>query len=204
MLVSELLTSMRYSLNDPNATAFSDPELVDYVNLALNNIHQTLVRIDSDMVRTMQTITTVSGTAYYALPASYWSTAYVHVDGQTTPLDGPKSPSEFLKYPAAQSPGIPTMFMTDATYIYFRPVPNAVMTIYHFHHAPRALVTTASTMPWSGIFDMVVRQFVQLYALNRDEYSLETETALFTLLEKKALDIAGMRLPEYQELDIYP
>ena len=195
---------MRYSLNDDKSLTFKDPELLDYVNLALNHIHQILIRMDSEMVRSTDTITTDDGTAYYDLPVGYWATAYVHVDGQTEPLEGPKSPSDFLKYPAAQSPGTPTMFLTDPLYIYFRPVPNAIMTIYHYYYAARALVTTASTMPWNGIFDMAVRQFVQLYALNRDEYSLETETALFTLLEKQALDIAGMRLPEYQELDIYP
>ena len=57
MTVGELITSVRYDLNDPQGIEFSDQELIEYINRSQEWINQELIELGSYLVAKKTTLT---------------------------------------------------------------------------------------------------------------------------------------------------
>ena len=63
MLVSDVLLSLRFNLNDTKSVEFSDSELIEAINSTIRYINTALVNINSSIVQKKMTITPTNGSA---------------------------------------------------------------------------------------------------------------------------------------------
>jgi hypothetical protein len=190
---TEIIASVRYDVNDPDKTGFTDPELLDYLNRGLKHVHSRLVLWDADIVRYLDTVNVLATDDDYPLPAGYWSTSFMYIDGENQPMRRLKV-ADLIAYPVTQT-GTPFGFLLNATEIILRYMPNAAKTLYHYYYKEYTALALGDAMPYNGLFDQAVRQFISATALNRDEYNIQVESSVFGTLEKAAMDIMNQRLP---------
>jgi hypothetical protein len=201
-LVSAIITSVRYDINDPNSTAFADTELLDYLNRAGEHVHKLLIQQDSDLVKSKQTITLAEDDEDYSLESDYWTTSFAYVDGADTNL-GRISMGELAVMPASSYQGEPKSYCIINDTFYVRPVPTSSEdgdSLYHWYFPKWTDLETTDNMPFNDLFNQAIRQFVAMTALNRDEYNVQVETGLLGMLEQEALKIAISRYP-FVEID---
>jgi len=196
---SELIASARIDIADPSSTVFTDAQMLDYLNRGFRQVHEKLVEWDADIIRARQTIAVTSGDDAYDLPAGYWLTCFMYIDGEANHLIQLKADA-LLKYPVTQT-GTPFGYLISGTEIILRWMPNATKTLYHYHYIAYSNLALLATTPFNGLFDQVARQFVASMALNRNEYNTQVELAILKYLEESAWNIMNKRLPS---IDITP
>ena len=191
---TEIIASARYKLADWDKRAFTDPELLDYLNEGCGFIHKLLIKYGSDLVQSSTDIAGLTGIDNYDLPASYWATAYFQVDGETDYLTKGYQ-ADLVRMPAADYPGTPKLYIIRNTKVYLRPVPDADVTIYHIYYPKWTNLALAVDMPFNDLFSDVIKQFLVMMALNRDEYNIQTDSGFYAILEKAAKDVHIQRMP---------
>lgn len=87
--LAQLRTKVRERADIENSTFIDDTELNGYISASYARLHELLVQSGIAYFESEQTITTVAGTASYALPAAYYATIGVDFQrstGQYLPL----------------------------------------------------------------------------------------------------------------------
>jgi len=200
--VADILTSVRYDLKDTAGVNFEftssgeeNGELIDYLNRGLGHLAALLQQYGSDLVKKAGTITITAGVREGTLPTDFVrfayegrnETGYTSKIGEHRPLARIQGETAWLKEITlaealeylSTSTGKPTKVCLLNNQALFLPYADAAYTAdVFYYYNPAKLTISASVIPFSGIFDQVLQQFVVTLALNRDEYNAQFEQNL--------------------------
>jgi hypothetical protein len=154
-------------------------------------------RENSELGRTTGSISATDGTASYSTLASYimipahqgWILKtyervpiYLCTEEESISYD-PSLESEPEKY-----------YLDGSNNVVFLPTPDASYTVkIPYWGFPTDLTTTASTIPFLGIFDNLIIEAVTMRVQNREEYDLSFERDWMTFLLRQARELIIMR-----------
>ena len=174
MLVSDIITSARYRLNDAGSVEYSDAELLDYVNTVQRFINKFLIAHDSGLVKATTTLDTSSGS--HALPSDFMAIWYVKDDNDVLvrhkdPID---SPVLNMFYP--------TYSVTNPSYYYYV-VGNDIYSNLDsielgYYKKLDDNAATTDTVPLPDSFRNVLLEMVLIIAFNRNEFAINIEELL--------------------------
>lgn len=204
--VAESITQISYELRN-DAGEFTSPELLAYHNRVCEILHFTLVRMESDLVRTGTcSFVTVAGTQSYDLTAAsplpaltdfliphrVWVSTYPPMDmcEEIDLYEGINEEEDSQTGHRAQ----PYSYCILNQTMWFKEVPDAVYTI-EVRYFPNfaTLAATSADIPHHGLFDQAIAQSVILLAKNRDDQSVSLEGQLMSMIEAEALKVLGRR-----------
>lgn len=142
MTPAQIVTAARNKTNASSDTFYSDTELyglIDEAILELFGSEYTLEDVDTS-------ISTVSGTRSYTLPASTISIKRIEWgDEPLTKIDGFRDDDSLTAdNPNTTATGTPRFWYEFADLIYLRPIPDSVATLRLFRFKAPTLITTAT------------------------------------------------------------
>ena len=172
--LSTIATRARVRTRDQNKHAVSDTELLGIANSLLDRIHKKLCDVESNLVYGETYVTTVDGTAEYALSGFNTDISSdfngfmddgVWVDGEDEFLKQASEADKVL-YDYGTSENQPeAYYITEDNMVGFLWVPDDAYTI-HTQYWKRVTALTATdltdTLPWYGILDLVIEDMLVL------------------------------------------
>lgn len=176
MTVGELITAVRYDLNDTQKIEYSDAELIEYINRAQEWINQELIELGSHLVV---------------------KKASLELTNSTAPL-----PADFVKEYAVVARGNvlesipPSDALRDYTYkIYGSRIEAKADTVdlYYFYAFPKyASANDVIVLP--DVLMNILKYLTVLLAKNRIEVPAKLEASLIQDLRKKLQSYAELGL----------
>lgn len=190
---------------DANETQWADAELLAYLNDALEYVHSILIRENSELAVTYDTITIVAGTQEYELSGNldnFYAMCPKGVWFSTEPNSlTPVNYEEKIHSGTTTSDLVPVAYYLTATHLGVIPIPTAtavaVSATLHcrFFTMPTELAVDG-TMPYKNLFNRAAKRFMESMALIRNENSTAADvSALYNTLETAAMDIIKKRTP---------
>ena len=173
--VQDLLIGVRYRINDTDSVEYTDAELIDYVNEALQVVGNELCRLGAEAVRKRAALTLTDGSA--ALPSDFVREVEVKSgDAVLLPLPDPEEVDE-------------TTYAIEGGRIY-----SGASELSLLYCAALPLVSApGDTLPLPDFFAPLLRQMVVFIALNRNEFDTSVEQALLTAFQGQILSLARLR-----------
>lgn len=197
-IVNTIITECRYALIDTEKTQFSDTELINYLNECCDIVHQTLVDMKSELVRTgTTTITTASGTERYTLPDDLWRTHKVWADGED-PMEECEEGDRY-QYVKSEEDGdtsartTPDSYYLEGDNIGLLPYSDSIYNINIIYYPAYSELVLTDTMLYKGFFNSQIRQGIILLAKNRNELGSPVEGVLMDIYQNRALALTRSR-----------
>ena len=204
MTVSEFITDISYSLRNDSGEFIND-ELLTYLNRSYNFLYNILVKQKSEIVQTgSNSFSTIAGTQSYDLTSSginitdMWVPHRVWVS-KYEPMnvcyeEDLYSAINLEEQGSTGSRTRPTDYCLIGNTIWFKQVPNDIYTI-NLKYFPTfsKLTSTASEMPFLGMFNLALGQAVEMYAKYRNEININLDTQLTQLFNTETLWMLGKR-----------
>lgn len=200
---AEVIASLRFELFDADETQYTDAELLNYLNLALEVLYEILVYREFDIVRTgTGSFVTVAGTQEYDLSGESMGDLWIAHRVWVSEEENMDKCTEKQIYPAlhAEEAGTvasrtePTEYVMVGDYMWFKEVPDAVYTInvrYFPNFVP--LSSTSSNMPYKNFFNQQAIKAASLIAKNRNAGDIVLEAQLQQIFEDRALRLLERR-----------
>jgi hypothetical protein len=204
---SSLIQSAWWDLRSDESGDYTRQEMLGYLQRGLRLLANELAARKSTLVSktvesgSMDWASEIAG-GVIALPLDYLSLYDLHVQGRTSlgPL-GLISAADRFRITS----GSPGWYFLDQGSLHVIPVPSDGAVIYLRYaalpelarvaipdtDAETAVLLDAHNLPFRGLFDEALRQFVAMSAANRNEYDTRVEQGLFRMLAKTAHDLAG-------------
>ena len=199
-LVSAIFTAVT-GRTDQTISTSSEPttaQCIQYLNEACEWLVGICAENNSSIGRSQGSITTVDGTASYDdLDPLYTVSDYGWIV-KTNSRDKIELTQEdsILDYsPAATAEGEPTHYYVDGSNnIVFLPTPDAAYSvIIPYWPMPTDLSLTTNTVPFNGVFDGLLIEFITMRIQNRNEYDLDFEYKWLQFLMTQAKRVISMR-----------
>ena len=197
MTGSELSAAVAFGVRDTPETTYTAREKFIYLQEGVKTLAAELARRKSAQVA-QRTILTV-GPEGAALPEDWLGFISARVEGRSTPLplkfrhDFPISAGDYLGcfmeggrlhiYPAPEAGENVELIYAAMPELGRAPIPAD-------DDAARAAL--AVELPFGGLFDLALTEFVKMRCLNRNEYDTKIELGLYRLLQSQAADVAAM------------
>jgi len=176
--ISNIVTSVRYDLRDTGSTQYTDAELLDYANRAIEALDATLSKINSDWVRQEDTTTALASAAdsvtqstrciknrqiFYGTTEIYEkSLGFIH--DRRIHLN---SATGLPKYWAEGGANVEFDYTADQEY---------ALKIYYDQYSAELTIngvggeTSTSNMPHGDQFNQPIREAIVIMARNRQNY----------------------------------
>jgi len=185
MTVEELLTQVRYQINDTDKVEYTDAELIGYVNDGLDFISKELIRLSSPVLLKYTTLSLTDGAA--DLPSDFVREEGV-LDSQGNPLKScpPIKPVDQYGYKIIGNKLYSNNTSVDLFYYAFYPKVSAL----------------TDTIPIPDYMVQLLKEIVIFLALNRNEFSLNVEQELLKVFASQVYDIAKMTGETYYEREL--
>ena len=195
MLVSDIITSARYRLNDVNSVEYSDAELLDYVNTVQQFINKFLMSADSALIKTTTTLDTSSGKA--ALPSDFMAIWYVKDNnGMLVRHKDPVSSPVINQF-------YPMYSLTNPSYYYYVVGTDIYSNLdsldFGYYKKFDDNAATTDTVPLPDSFKNLMVEMVLIIAFNRNEFSVNVEETLTQQFSKALISLISNYDFAYQE-----
>lgn len=180
MTANDILTAARYLVRDPDGNDLSDSLGLSFLNNGLRMIHQTLLNVESDLIRAKASITTVDGTQEYTLETaggSEISTAGILHLGIWEDEDEGLMLERVIKsdlinrgYDIDEEGEPRRWYPVELNKIGFHPVPDDEYTINVFYWEDYKTVSnTSSDIPYKELFNAALKYWVAMEYLQSIE-----------------------------------
>ena len=198
MLYSELITDMRYELDDADSTRWSDAALLSFVKRATRRIHDILVKNFIEFAQTSATISAVSGTESYDLPSDFAVPVGLHN------LTKRKKYTHIFKDDGLRvASGAASEYWSiigDKIYLDGAPTEDATLTLYYYPVAD-STITVLSTIPYDEkLYDSLL-MYAALLAKNVDEMEIGVDVSMLQDIETTLVNMYGRLEPDCQGLE---
>jgi hypothetical protein len=196
MLVSEALTEIRVELDDELSTRWTNDKLIALIKKAVRRLAGILAANDIDAGKKSATITTVSGTQVYTLPTDFMRDIGLFRQDTGVPL---------IRVPDARWETLPSTTPVSSYYairtassgmpaavalsLLIKGTPDAALalTLAYWPRLDGLTFTTSASLPYNGLFDDLIMEYVSLRAKNIDEMNVTTDAQLLQEMENKVL-----------------
>ena len=193
-LANDALYIIRGGLGDQQSTRWSAKFILSELNRAIQRMLAIFKRnaLDYGMGRTVFTI--AAGADSFPLPADFRGAVGLYQSGKIVTLKG----AEELETITATMPL--AVWAVDGSNGNVKNAPTADTSLtLRYWQAPADLTSTASTMPWNGVFDGPLCDYVRLRLANYDEMTVSQDMQLMQDLENNMLTLAISRNPTVKE-----
>ncbi len=198
MLYSELLTDMRYELDDSDSTRWPDDALMSFVKRANRRIHDILVKNFIEFAQTSVEISVISGTESYDLPSDF--AIPVGLYNLTTRV---KYTHIFKDSGLRVKAGVTSQYWSiigDKVYLDGAPTEDATLTLVYYPVADNT-ITTASDVPYDDkLYDSTL-MYASLLAKNVDEMEIGVDVSMLQDIETTLVNMYGRLDPDCQGLE---
>ena len=193
-LANDALYIIRGGLGDQQSTRWSDKFILSELNRAIQRMLAIFKRnaLDYGMGRTVFTI--AAGADSFPLPADFRGVVGLYQSGKLVTLKG----AEELETITATIPLAVWAVDGSSGNVKNAPTADTSLTLRYWQ-APADLSSTASTMPWNGVFDGPLCDYVRLRLANYDEMTVSQDMQLMQDLENNMLTLAISRNPTVKE-----
>lgn len=160
---------LRGPLQDASQTNYSDNELWDYFNKAISFLSKELARLGFNIGLEEETLTYTAGTYYMALPSGFLRMAvndegfervYNQTDNHHLMYMAEEAEIDSWADESASDDGTPSKFYFRGNYLYIHPRPDVSTTVKFLCFKKQTITNDDSTIPWNGLFDELIEQFV--------------------------------------------
>lgn len=193
-LANDALYIIRGGLGDQQSTRWSDKFILNELNRAIQRMLAIFKRnaLDYGMGRTVFTI--AAGADSFDLPADFRGVVGLYQSGNLVTLKG----AEELETITATIPLAVWAVDGSSGSVKNAPTADTSLTLRYWQ-APADLTSTASAMPWNGVFDGPLCDYVRLRLANYDEMTVSQDMQLMQDLENNMLTLAISRNPTVKE-----
>jgi len=189
-LVSDLITDVRYYINDTESSRFSDAYLLSLIKLATARANRIAQRNGLQFAKKKGALTCTANQAYVDLPADYdVALAGPCLFRDDTHANIPlKTESQWETIISASALANAQIDIENSRInLNGTPTSATALTFYYYPTVATASMTAGSTMPWSGRLDDIIKQYAQMRAMNIDEMDVSYDTQLLADLETQIL-----------------
>jgi hypothetical protein len=184
-LVSDIITSARYDINDASSTLFTDAAILSVVKRAVTRANRIVQRNAIQFAKKKATLTTVANQAYVALPTDFDVDIGLWRDADHTKLE--KS-TEMVWEQIVTADSLENWYLDlENSRILFNGTPTSAetLTFYYYPLIDISAYTTATTMPWSGRLDDIIVEYVSLRLKNTSEMNVDVDLQLLQDFENQ-------------------
>lgn len=183
MLFSELITELRYELDDTQSTRWTDAKLLSFLKRAIRRTYNIAINAHVKYLRGETTVTTEAGTSLYNLPSDC-ATVYNLYDSNGETLEHlnddrwhratlDNEPNTYWRMNGTQvEVGATPQDAADLTLVYYKKFDNTA--------------TTTSTVPLEQLQDLYI-DYAAMRAKNVDEMSLNSDMTFLREWESNIL-----------------
>jgi hypothetical protein len=202
--VGTLKTRVLYDLSDISQHNYVDAEIWIQFNKGLNFVSKELSKFDSKVGVTDTTLTIAASGNSTSLNAAFLNFAvneksepkvFNVTAGYPRMTQAKESDIDYWEQQTSVDTGTPSEFYLRGLTFYVHPWALIETTIKYYYHPIKTIVNDASTMPWDGLFDEAIAQFVVMALRMRDERlnMTQLDSFLFDVLKKDVMDILFKR-----------
>lgn len=199
MFVSEALNEIRIELDDALSTRWTDANIITLIKKSVRRLGTILFTNDINVGKKVASITLASGTAAYDLPADFMAEVGVFTSaGVPIPRVNDYQWETMSTSTPANSFYIirqedPSAGLTGDPQILFKATPSATGTLklVYWPRLDSLTVGAGSTLPYQGMFDDMVLEYVTMRCKNIDEMNVNTDAQLLQEMEMKIVAAYG-------------
>ncbi len=187
-LVSDVITSVRYEINDIDKTRFTtDTPILSYVKRAVSRANRIAERNALQFAKKKVTLTTVANQSYVSLPTDFDVDIGLWRDSSHTKIKK-CTESEWEQIISAATVDYWYLDIENSR-ILFNGTPASVetLTFYYFPKIDTSAYATTTTMPWEGKIDDIIVEYVSLRIKNLDEMDVSIDLQLLQDMENQIL-----------------
>ena len=200
MLVSEAINEIRIELDDLLSTRWTDANILTLIKKAVRRLGGILYTNDISVGKKTYAFSTVNGTQAYALPTDFMADVGVFRQDTLSPVLKVSdyqweimsaSVGESLYYIVrTESLGSPA---EDVAAILFKSTPASAvsMRLVYWPRLDSLTFTTSSDLPYNGMFDDMLLEYVAMRCKNIDEMNVNTDAQLLQEMENKVVAAYG-------------
>lgn len=193
-LANDALYKIRASLGDIQTTRWPDKVILGELDQAVDRMLSILKRNALDYGQGKVDITIPAGAGEFDLPADFRGVVGLYSGGRLIDLRG----AEELETITASAPL--AVWAVDGDKGVVKNAPAAETTVrLRYWQRPPAITQPASLMPWGGIFDAPMCDYVRIRLCDYDEMNTQPNQALLVDLENNMLTLAISRNPTTKE-----
>ena len=187
MLISEAITYIRQELNDSLSSRWtSDSQVLRFIARAVDRAQHVIRKHAPQLQTKAATLSFTGGVATVALPTDFLAPIVLtRTDGKQmaqvaeSDWDSLTDLSEMTAWHVKDNASIE---------VFATPTANTTATLrYYVDRKPYAM-TTASTIPWNGLFDGPIMDYAANRARNVDEMNIQADMQLLQEMELRILD----------------
>ncbi len=196
--LSTCIDLARFKALDTDKILFTDANLISIVNGILEQIYQTLVNVQSNLVYDAGTITTTNGVAEYT-PSFTTRGGFLRegswIDGEDTYLYQ-VSEADKIKWDFDSSTNQPEVFYVNAAgdigYLW---VPDNTYTIHHLYWKPYTAMATYADddLPWENIWNQYIERMLIIEMKETQEADTSRQSVLAQIEWDKAMNLVYAR-----------
>lgn len=192
--VGDVITEIRYDVNDSSSTRFTDALVLSYVKKAVRRANRIAQRNGLNFAKKSASLTTVASTAYVSLPDDFDSVIgkdCLFRDSDHTIIQmRTEREWEMIETAAALE-----NFIIDQvnSRINLNGTPSAAetLTFWYYPTISTSAWTTSTmatdSMPWSGRIDDIIAEYVGLRLKNIDEMDASFDLQIMTDMENQII-----------------
>lgn len=189
-VANDAIYVIRGGLGDQMQTRWSDKFILSELNRAIERMLSVFKRNMLDYGMGRATVLLPADADTFALPADFRGVVGLYHNGKIVQLKG----IEELETITATIPLAVWAVEGAQGVVKQPPAADAELTLRYWQ-APAPLTTAASRMPWNGVFDAPLSDYVRLRLANYDEMTVAQDVQLLQDLENNMLVLAISRNP---------
>lgn len=192
--VQNIIDAVRIELSDSTTQEWTDAKLLSLVKRSVTRTNEILGKLGlEDGKAAVHTFSTADGTATYALPTDYLY--HFSLWRRDSRFQLPQVTND--EWETLDSPSECVYWRLNGAYIEISGTPASVisMAFYYWPKIDVSAYTTSTTMPWGGIFDDSIVEYVALRCKNIDEMDVTVDAALVGQIERLAAGVYGAKTP---------
>lgn len=193
-LANDAIYRIRSSLGDIQATRWSDKVILGELDQAVDRMLSILKRNALDYGQGKADIVLAAGAGEFDLPSNFRGVVGLYSGGKLVQLKG----AEEMETITATAPL--AVWAVDGDKGVVKNAPSAATNVrLRYWQRPPAIDQPASVMPWGGIFDAPMCDYVRIRLFNYDEMNTSQDQSLLVDLENNMLTLAISRNPTTRE-----
>lgn len=189
-VANDVIYAIRGGLGDQMQNRWSDTFILSELNRAAERMLAVFKRNMLDYGMGRATVLLPADADTFALPADFRGVVGLYHNGKIVQLKG----IEELETITATIPLAVWAVEGVKGVVKRPPAADAELTLRYWQ-APAPLTTAASKMPWNGVFDAPLSDYVRLRLANYDEMTVAQDVQLLQDLENNMLVLAISRNP---------
>lgn len=193
-IANDSIYAIRASLGDLQGTRWPDRTILGELNRAADRMLAILKRNALDYGQAKVEIIVPAGADEFTLPSDFMGVVGLYYAGKLVQLKG----AEELETITASIPL--AVWAVDGTQGVVKNAPTSEAAVrLRYWQRPATLTEPASVMPWGGVFDAPLQDYVRMRLYDYDEMNIAQDQALLVDLENNMLTLAISRNPTVKE-----